>query len=62
VTKGFFGGGSEIRKSVIGILALIALLLVIPATAAFVGTDNDQVKAVAEPILENLLAGFNQGN
>jgi hypothetical protein len=50
------------RKNFVGILALIVLLVAMPATAAFVGTDNDQVKAVAEPILDNLLAGFNQGN
>jgi Protein of unknown function (DUF3887) len=50
------------RKNVVGILALIVLLVAMPATAAFVGTDNDQVKALAEPILDNLLAGFNQGN
>ncbi len=49
------------RKNVVGILALV-LLVAMPATAAFVGTDNGQVKGVAEPILDNLLAGFNQGN
>jgi hypothetical protein len=50
------------RKSVVGILFLIVLLVAMPAAAAFVGTNNDQVKAIAEPILDNLLTGFNKGN
>jgi len=50
------------RKTFVSILALMVLLVALPAGAAFVGTDNAQVKAVAEPILDNLLAGFNQGN
>ena len=50
------------RKNVVSILVLIVLLAVIPAAAAFIGTNNDQVKAVAEPILDNLLTGFNKGN
>jgi hypothetical protein len=44
------------------LLVLMVLLLAMPAAAAFVGTDDRQVQAVAEPILDNLLAGFNQGN
>jgi hypothetical protein len=51
------------RKLVIVILPVVALfLLTIPAGAAPVGTNNQQVKSIAEPILDNLLAGFNQGN
>lgn len=51
------------RKIVIGILTFIALLiLVISAVAAPVGSSDQEVKAVSEPILDNLLAGFNQGN
>ncbi len=49
-------------KKVLGILVLMVLLVALPAAAAFIGTDNDQVKAVAEPILDNLLTGFNKGN
>ena len=50
------------RKNVVSILVLIVLLAAIPAAAAYIGTNNDQVKAVAEPILDNLLTGFNKGN
>jgi hypothetical protein len=50
------------RKYLSTALSVIVLLWAIPALAAFVGTDDSQVKAVAEPILDNLLAGFNQGN
>ena len=51
------------RKLVIGILPVVALfLLTIPAGAAPVGADNQQVKSIAEPILDNLLVGFNKGN
>lgn len=51
------------RKIVISILPVVALfLLAIPVVAAPVGTSDQQVKAVAEPILDNLLAAFNQGN
>jgi hypothetical protein len=41
---------------------VVLLILAIPAAAAPVGTSDQQVKAVSEPILDNLLAGFNQGN
>jgi hypothetical protein len=52
-----------LRKLVISILLVVVLLiLAIPAAAAPVGTSDQQVKAVSEPILDNLLAGFNQGN
>ena len=51
------------RKLVIGILPVVALLLLtIPAAGAPVGTSDQQVKAVAEPILDNLMKGFNQGD
>ena len=51
------------RKLVIGILPVIALiLLTIPAGADPVGTNDQQVKSIAEPIVDNLLGGFNEGN
>jgi hypothetical protein len=51
------------RKLVIGILPVVALfLLIIPAAGAPVGTSDLQVKAIAEPILDSLMTGFNQGN
>ena len=51
------------RKLVISILPVVALfLLTIPAGAAPVGKDDQQVKSLAEPILDNLLGGFNEGN
>lgn len=50
------------RKLLAGILGLSILFLAMPLTAAPVGTSDQEVKAVADPILENLLAGFNQGN
>jgi hypothetical protein len=45
-------------------LMLVAfwLALAIPAAADFIGGSDQQVRAVAEPILENLLAGFNRGD
>jgi hypothetical protein len=53
----------ELKKIVISILPVVALLiLTIPAAGAPVGATDQQVKALAEPILDNLLAGFNQGN
>jgi hypothetical protein len=54
--------GSSMRKIVVSILVLIVLLAAIPAAAAPIGTNDARVKAIAEPILENLLAGFNKGN
>ena len=51
------------RNAAISILLVVVLLvLAIPAAAAPIGTSDQQVKALAEPILDNLLAGFNQGN
>jgi hypothetical protein len=50
------------RKTVVSILVLIVLLAAIPAAAAFIGSNNGQVKAVSEPIMDNLLTGFNKGN
>jgi Protein of unknown function (DUF3887) len=50
------------KKTFVGILVLMAWLLALPAGAASVGSDDRQVKAVAEPILNNLLTGLNQGN
>lgn len=50
------------RKPVVSILIMVALLfLAISAAADFVGQTNEQVKAVATPILDNLMEGFNQG-
>lgn len=51
------------RKISISILAIVTLcLLTLPAVAAPVGTGDQQVKALAEPIVDNLMTGFNQGN
>jgi hypothetical protein len=51
------------RNSVIrSLIVVVLIVLAIPAAAAPVGTSDQQVKAAAEPILDNLLAGFNQGN
>ncbi len=50
------------RKMGIVILAAVALvLLTLPAAGAPVGTSDQQVKDVAEPILDSLMEGFNQG-
>lgn len=47
----------------ISILAVVALgLLTLAAAGAPVGTSDQQVRSLAEPILDNLLAGFNQGD
>lgn len=49
-----------------GKLAIILVLLISLgaglALAAPVGDQNDQVRALADPIVDNLLAGFNEGN
>ncbi len=50
------------RRKVIPLLLLIGLLLASPASAAPVGASDQQVQAVAEPIVDNLLAGFSPGN
>ena len=50
------------RKTLVGIFLLTVVFLAMPAAAAPFGKDDGQVKAVAEPILNNLLAGFNEGN
>lgn len=47
----------------ISILAVVALgLLTLAVAGAPVGTSDQQVRSLAEPILDNLLAGFNQGD
>ena len=50
------------RKRAVGILTVALLLVAAVASAALVGTDEGRIKAVAEPILNNLLTGFNQGD
>lgn len=51
------------RKIGISLLVVVALgLLLLNAVAAPVGTNDRQVKGLAEPILDNLMKGFNQGN
>ena len=50
------------RKNAVSILVFLVLLVGLPAAAAFVGTDDGKIQAVADPILDNLLAGFNQSN
>lgn len=50
------------RRLAVSALIMGALLfLAFPAAADFVGQTNEQVQAVATPILDNLLEGFNQG-
>jgi len=52
-----------VKKIGISVLAVAALgLLITAALAAPVGTKDRQVKALAEPILDNLMKGFNQGD
>lgn len=43
-------------------LAVLLLALGFPVAADFIGQQDQQVQAVAEPILDSLLTGFNQGN
>ena len=45
-------------------LAFLAVFLmsVSPALAAAIGQSNQQVQAVANPILDSILTGFNDGN
>ena len=50
------------RKKVTGILLIIILACSLPAGAALLGTDERQIKAAGEPILDNLMAGFNNDN
>jgi len=51
------------RKYLVGASLLVLLLvLAFPAAAAFIGQTDQQVQAAAEPILDNLLAGFNKGD
>jgi hypothetical protein len=52
-----------VRKIGFSILVIVALfLLTFHAVGAQVGTSDQQVKAVAEPILNSLMKGFNQGD
>lgn len=45
-------------------LAILAVvfLLASPATAAVIGQDDQEVQGVANPILDAVLTGFNDGN
>ena len=43
------------------ILGLV-LLLAAPALGGVIGKDDQEIKAAADPILDNLLAGMNEGN
>lgn len=45
-----------------GILCLILLLWGTGVSGEVVGKTDQEVQAVAEPILDHLLAGFNEGN
>ncbi len=49
------------RKTAI-LLAALFFLGVSLAQADFIGASDQQVQALADPILDNLLAGFNEGN
>jgi hypothetical protein len=41
---------------------VLALVWALPVSAEVVGNSDVQVQAVADPILDNLLAGFNEGD
>ena len=47
-----------------GLLLILPLILLwmTAAAADFIGKNNQEVRAIADPILSNLLAGFNEGN
>ena len=47
------------KAAVFLVLVLLAATL---ASADIIGTSDQQVQAAADPILDNLLAGFNEGN
>jgi len=49
------------RSLAMAVLFFLAAL-VFPVTAEVVGQSDQEVQAVAEPILDNLLAGFNAGD
>jgi hypothetical protein len=43
-------------------IMVVALALALPVSADLVGQTDKDVQAVTDPILDNLLAGFNEGN
>ncbi len=45
-----------------GMVLLCLAGLAAPAAAGFVGSTDAEVKAAAEPLLDNLLSGFNDGD
>lgn len=43
-------------------IMMLSLALALPAGADLVGQTDKDVQAVTDPIMDNLLAGFNEGN
>ena len=52
----------KIHRSLAMAVLFFLAALVFPVTAEVVGQSDQEVQAVAEPILDNLLAGFNAGD
>ena len=50
------------KSKMISLVVALFLSLAGPALTEPLGTQDDQVRALAEPIVEGLLAGFNQGD
>ncbi len=50
------------RSKTIGLLSLLLLLAAGPAFTEPVALQDELVRAVAEPLVEGLLAGFNRGD
>ncbi|MBW1992152.1 MAG: DUF3887 domain-containing protein [Deltaproteobacteria bacterium] len=49
-------------RKLAAVLVAVAFLGVVLAHADIIGTTDQQVQALADPILDNLLAGLNEGN
>jgi hypothetical protein len=50
------------KRIPVGVVVLAFILATLPAEAEVVGKTDAEVQGVAEPILDNLLAGFNEGD
>ncbi|MGQ9689628.1 MAG: DUF3887 domain-containing protein [Desulfobaccales bacterium] len=50
------------KGKMISLVVALFLSLAAPALTEPVGTQDEQVQAVSEPVLEALLAGFNKGD
>jgi hypothetical protein len=51
-----------VRKISYVVAVLLTLTLSIPAAAEFIGDNEQEVQAAADPIVDNLLKGYNDGN